>query len=463
MIARTAIEERVREWGLSEEVVEKDYVLGWVLWGIGSDTTLNPAWIFKGGTCLKKCFIETYRFSEDLDFTVMPGGPIQANDLAPLLEKTLQRIYDAVGIDFRDRKPLLKTHPSGLYTEGRIYYRGPRNAPMVASVKLDLSASEKIARPSVIRKIVHAFPDQLPAPATVRCYSFEEIFAEKIRAMGERSRPRDLFDIINLFRRSDLRSQPALIREVLGEKCSSKGVTVPTIEFIERSANRGELESEWENMLGHQLPSLPPFMGFWDELKNLFAWLAGTVEDQVLETLTPSEEPLEAWSPPPTAAVWGAGVSLESVRFAAANQLCIELGYLNTVRLIEPYSLRRSRVGKLLLCAVKVESRESRTYRVDRIQSVKVSTRPFVPAFRVEFGATGQIYAPYLARPHPQNPFPARLRPPVFRPGPIYVIKCNYCQREFKRRTLGYTLKPHMRGNRHCPSLTGRLVRTVYG
>jgi predicted nucleotidyltransferase component of viral defense system len=462
MIARTAIEERVREWGLSEEVVEKDYVIGWILWGIGSDPTLSTTWIFKGGTCLKKCFIETYRFSEDLDFTVMPGGLIQENDLAPLLEKILQRIYDTAGIDFHDRKPLLKTHSSGLYTEGRICYRGPRNAPMVASVKLDLSASEKIVRPPVIRKIAHAFPDQLPAPGTVRCYSFEEIFAEKIRAMGERSRPRDLFDIINLFRRSDLRSQPDLIREVLGEKCSSKGVTMPTIELIENSSNRGELESEWENMLGHQLPSLPPFIGFWDELKNLFSWLAGVVKDQILETLTPSEEPTEIWSPPPTVSVWGAGIPLETVRFAAANQLCIELGYQNTVRLIEPYSLRRSRAGRLLLCAVKVETRESRTYRVDRIQSVKVSTRPFVPVFRVEFGATGQIYAPYLARPRPSNPFPARMRPSLSRPGLVYVIKCTYCKREFKRRTSGFTLKPHMRGNRQCPSVTGYLVRTLY-
>ncbi len=34
-------------------------------------------WVFKGGTCLKKCYIETYRFSEDLDFTVLPGGPFR--------------------------------------------------------------------------------------------------------------------------------------------------------------------------------------------------------------------------------------------------------------------------------------------------------------------------------------------------------------------------------------------------
>jgi predicted nucleotidyltransferase component of viral defense system len=139
MITRADIEERVREWGLSEDVVEKDYVIGWLLWGIGSSTNLGATWVFKGGTCLKKCFIETYRFSEDLDFTVLPGGPIQEQAVAPLLEDVLNRVYEASGLNFTDRKPYLRSHPSGNYTEDRIYYRGPRNAPTVARVKLDLS------------------------------------------------------------------------------------------------------------------------------------------------------------------------------------------------------------------------------------------------------------------------------------------------------------------------------------
>ena len=55
-------------------MIEKDYVLGWLLAAISSHPMLGPAWAFKGGTCLKKCYIETYRFSEDLDFAVLPGG-----------------------------------------------------------------------------------------------------------------------------------------------------------------------------------------------------------------------------------------------------------------------------------------------------------------------------------------------------------------------------------------------------
>ncbi|MGZ5120246.1 MAG: nucleotidyl transferase AbiEii/AbiGii toxin family protein [Burkholderiales bacterium] len=462
MITRIVIEERVREWGLVEEVVEKDYVLGWLLWGIGSEPTLASTWIFKGGTCLKKCFIETYRFSEDLDFTILPGGPIRAEDVRPFLDGILQKVHEQAGIDFGGREPLLRTHPSGEYTEGRVYYRGPRNTPSVASIKLDLSASEKLVRPPVIRKINHAFPDQLPAPASIRCCSFEEVFAEKIRAMGERGRPRDLFDIINLFRRSDLRSQPTLIREVLDDKCSSKGVPVPTFETIESASTRSELESEWANMLAHQLPALPPFDDFWNELRNLFAWLTGTIQEERLDAFVGVQEPLQAWTPPATAFVWGEGVPLEPVRFAAANQLCVELTYQNTIRLIEPYSLRRSRAGKLLLCAVKVETRESRTYRVDRIQALKVSTRPFTPVFRIEFSSTGQIYAPYLARPRLANPFPARAKPSLPRHGPVYIIRCNYCGREFRKRTMDFTLRPHKRGDRQCPSMHGSFVRTTY-
>ena len=59
-----------REFGLAANIIEKDYVLGWVLAGISNHNETGSSWIFKGGTCLKKCYFETYRFSEDLDFTI---------------------------------------------------------------------------------------------------------------------------------------------------------------------------------------------------------------------------------------------------------------------------------------------------------------------------------------------------------------------------------------------------------
>ncbi len=209
--------------GTHEQVVEKDYVLGWLLWGIATDPTLGQSWIFKGGTCLKKCYIETYRFSEDLDFRVLPGGPHKPDDVRPLIERALARIYDASGIDFSGRSPALRARPDGLSTEGSVYYVGPRaQIASPARIKLDITANERVVRPPVLRDIGHPYPDTLPRPAQVRCYSFEELFAEKLRAMAQRGRPRDLYDVINLFRRNDLRLYPNQIHSALVEKCAVK-------------------------------------------------------------------------------------------------------------------------------------------------------------------------------------------------------------------------------------------------
>ncbi len=66
---------------------------------LGDREPPDPAdqWVFKGGTCLKKCFVETYRFSEDLDFTVQEGGPLAPDDLVPVLEEMLDQVEQENG------------------------------------------------------------------------------------------------------------------------------------------------------------------------------------------------------------------------------------------------------------------------------------------------------------------------------------------------------------------------------
>ena len=232
MIGERDLRARVAEWGLRDDVVEKDYVLGWVLAGIGTEPALRDGWVFKGGTCLKKCYLETFRFSEDLDFTVLEDGPITEDEVLGYLDQMLERIGRESGIDFAVRERRLRIRPNGSL-EGRIYYRGPRNAPNPASIRLDLTRDEQVARPSVMRPIQHLYSDQLPEPATVRCYALEEVYAEKIRAMGERGRPRDLYDIVFLLEYPGLADRSELISETLVAKCDSKGVPVPTFKLLQ--------------------------------------------------------------------------------------------------------------------------------------------------------------------------------------------------------------------------------------
>ncbi len=91
MIDRREILDIASRLSLNPHVVEKDYVLGWMLAGIYANPELRESWVFKGGTCLKKCFFETYRFSEDLDFTLL--------DPAHIDEIFLKRVFAEIGHD----------------------------------------------------------------------------------------------------------------------------------------------------------------------------------------------------------------------------------------------------------------------------------------------------------------------------------------------------------------------------
>lgn len=474
MISHEEIKNLVSQWELREDIIEKDYIIGWVLWGIGQEPELNHKWIFKGGTCLKKCYIETYRFSEDLDFTILPDGPIKPEDISPILTRVLEHVNEESGINFSVAQPKLRQKDFPLYTEGRIYYQGPRNAPSPGSIKLDLSASEKLARPPILRSIAcNSYSDKLPEEAQVMCYSLEEIFAEKIRAMGERCLPRDLYDIIFLFRRGDFRKQNNLIKSILQTKCQTKRVSIPTFDSIRNSPRIEELQGEWSNMLAHQLPVLPPFKEYWNELPRLFDWVEGKYIEEALKSIPLENKEMPTWQPPPVVWNWGIGIPLESIRFAAVNHLCVELGYTGTKRIIEPYSLRRTSEDNLILHAIRVDNREHRSYRVDRIQSVKATTRPFKPVYQIEFLSSGIISTP--STPSSPTPYttefyalPGKTRKTSkkvkgFKTNyePTYIFKCSICGKQFRRSTYDSVLRPHKaKGGWPCSGSFGIYQKT---
>lgn len=69
MIRDAEIRRRARVAGVEPRTIELDYALGWALRGIAGHPLLAKRPVFKGGTCLRKCYFPDYRFSEDLDFT----------------------------------------------------------------------------------------------------------------------------------------------------------------------------------------------------------------------------------------------------------------------------------------------------------------------------------------------------------------------------------------------------------
>lgn len=93
MIDAQDIIELAGELSLDPQVVEKDYLLGWLLAAISQHPELDPTWVFKGGTCLKKVFFETYRFSEDLDFTLLIEEQLNEAALIRVLREVGEWVY----------------------------------------------------------------------------------------------------------------------------------------------------------------------------------------------------------------------------------------------------------------------------------------------------------------------------------------------------------------------------------
>lgn len=253
MITGREIANAANGWKLRHDVVEKDYILGWLLAGIAAHGE-TQTWAFKGGTCLRKCWFETYRFSEDLDFTVQQPDILEPGYLAQVFTDIGTWIRDRSGleIDATDasfhRRRNRRDEPT---IQGRISYVGPLGIPSEPKVKLDLTADEVVVLPLENRPVFHPFSDVADSGhqetdhlADVNCYSLAEVLGEKLRALVERCRPRDLYDIVHTYKHPDLLGQIDLVLDVLAQKCVHAGIEVPTLETIRNTPFRSEIETE---------------------------------------------------------------------------------------------------------------------------------------------------------------------------------------------------------------------------
>ena len=84
----------------------------------------------------------------------------------------------------------------------------------------------------------HPYSDEPEDGIEVLSYCFEEVFAEKLRALSERERPRDLYDVIHLHRH-DADVNREVVLEILKSKCEFKGIAVPTLASLREPSARG--------------------------------------------------------------------------------------------------------------------------------------------------------------------------------------------------------------------------------
>lgn len=140
MITQREISRRAFQAEKQDRVIEKDYVITWLLLGI-PDSSLEGLLAFKGGTALKKVYFEDYRFSEDIDFTVL--GDADAAVLLGSLAEVTERLASDVGLIFRVDEARAESRPGSL--TAYVDFVGPLQGALGSrDIKFDFTFDEMI-------------------------------------------------------------------------------------------------------------------------------------------------------------------------------------------------------------------------------------------------------------------------------------------------------------------------------
>ena len=399
MITKAEILELAGNFSLQPTTVQKDYVLGWVLRAISKNPYLSK-WVFKGGTCLKKCYFETYRFSEDLDFTVPSDHTISSEEINEYLEDTINWIEENSGLTFpiQDWKIDEYTNLRGNTSfQVKISYSGPLiGAPSsLPRIKFDITQDERLVDAPQLRNIHHSYSDQFSPIPQVLSYSIDEILAEKSRALFERNgRARDVYDVINISRNFREKINPENTKKIAIAKFGFKKLASPTVKQILDSIDKEILKANWEHQLAHQISNLPPVEQFIDELEDAIAWW---LEPEVVKpALKPIPKARGQRVPrsffPATGIQTGTELALDTIRRAAHNRQCVLISYGGHSRLVEPYSLRYPTTGNTLLYVREIEKdgmlsnkrNHPTAYITHKIESAFISNKTFTPIWEVE-------------------------------------------------------------------------------
>jgi predicted nucleotidyltransferase component of viral defense system len=262
MILKKEIESIAEAQSVLKSTIDKDWVLGHFIDGIYSIPELKEVLIFKGGTCLRKCYFPNYRFSEDLDFT-------STDATFELTEKMLNQVVQVITnnteipLHIEELKPLKHNDKLTGY-KAIIKFWGadhPRNqAPPLperwtTSIKIEIILYELMVFPTETTQVHHPYSDQLSQnPLEIPCYAIEEVLSEKFRALIQRSytAPRDFYDIWYLANHVKEINWPK-VKLAFFEKMKYKGIEFKTIEQMINVYNDKLLKAAWQNSLGHQI------------------------------------------------------------------------------------------------------------------------------------------------------------------------------------------------------------------
>jgi predicted nucleotidyltransferase component of viral defense system len=237
---------------IPDQTIELDYVLGWFLAELAKHP-FNERLAFKGGTALRRCHIGEYRFSEDLDFTLLSTDEFDPIKMA--FEDVATKVTEQTGMAFGFSRPDPHQHQNShtFY----MAFTGPMQRQR--EFKVDITKTEEIVNALERKPVLVTYGAfDFPNDRAINAYSVNEIAAEKLLALTDpqRSQPRDLYDLWYLA--SEGLVELPMLDDAVGRKLKFRGRSA---EGLAEALDKKEklLQATWKARLDPQMASTPEF------------------------------------------------------------------------------------------------------------------------------------------------------------------------------------------------------------
>lgn len=260
MIKPGEIQQKANAVGVRDQQIEKDYILSWILFGISKHEQLSKTIVFKGGTVLKKVYFEDYRFSEDLDFTLL-NAEISNEQIFAWFNEVFEFIKDEANIP-------LEIIDNNEHEDGGINFYISYIGPLGGQgnnkrVKVDISRSEQLVFEPIMNDVFIGYSDL--EEHKLLCYPLEEVLVEKMRSVMQRMQARDFYDIWYMLEEHEMDADFYLIE--FEAKCKSKDLL--HTDFPKKLDERlPQYKGRWKSSMSEQIKDLPDFEQVEREVKK---------------------------------------------------------------------------------------------------------------------------------------------------------------------------------------------------
>lgn len=162
--------------------VEQDLIISRTLVEIFSDEFLRKNLAFRGGTALHKLYLHpAARYSEDIDLVQIKPGPIK-----PIME----RIGEVVSFFEETRTTQVRGHGAKAVYRFTSEYEEIR-----MRLKLEINCKEHFNILDWVDFPFEVASEWFSGKAEIKTYNINELLGTKLRALYQRSKGRDLFDL----------------------------------------------------------------------------------------------------------------------------------------------------------------------------------------------------------------------------------------------------------------------------